>query len=52
MRLTLYHDEDRTSVRVHDVVLAGPWPESLSPDRLTDLAGRREAEAVGREPGD
>jgi tetratricopeptide (TPR) repeat protein len=51
-QFSLYHDKDRTSARVRDVVLTGPWPESLSPDRLTDLAGRREAEAVGREPGD
>jgi hypothetical protein len=51
-RFSFYHDKDRTSARVRDVVLTGPWPESLGPARLTDLAGRREAEAVGREPGD
>jgi hypothetical protein len=51
-RFSFSHDKDRMSVLVRDVVLAGPWPKSLSPVRLTDLAGRREAEPVGREPGD
>ena len=30
LRFGLYHDKDKTSVQVRDVVLKGRWPESLS----------------------
>src|SRR5262249_48073394 len=33
-----YHDKDRTSVRVRNVVLKGCWPESLNDDERRNLA--------------
>ena len=35
----LYHDKDRTSVRVRNVVLRGRWPATLGDDPDRDLAG-------------
>lgn len=36
-RFGLYHDKDRTSVQVRDVVLKGRWPEALSEDDLAAI---------------
>jgi tetratricopeptide (TPR) repeat protein len=33
-----YHDKDRTSVQVRNVVLRGNWPEAPSPERVAELA--------------
>src|SRR5262249_54528213 len=39
-----FHDKDRSSVQVRNVILSGNWPESLSADRLANLFARRDVD--------
>jgi hypothetical protein len=39
---SFYHDKDRTAVRVRQVILTGPWPQTLSPAQFTNFDPRRD----------